>query len=168
MTEMTFRWREASLPDLTSVSEIQLVVHQAFPEDDAVLADRIALSPAGCFMLDAEGQSRGYVLSHPWLRGAPPSLNTMLGEIPDAADTWYIHDLALLPEMRGSGAGGGILPFLEDAARTEGLRSMSLVSVNGSRGFWERQGFEVRMDERLALKLSSYGEEALYMERLLA
>ncbi|HEV7310229.1 GNAT family N-acetyltransferase [Ensifer sp.] len=165
---MTFRWREASLPDLASVSEIQLVVHQAFPEDDSVLADRIALSPAGCFMLDARGHARGYVLSHPWVRRAPPSLNTMLGEIPHTADTWYIHDLALLPEMRGSGAGGGIVPMLEDVARAEGFGSMSLVSVNGSRGFWERQGFEVKMDEVLALKLASYGEEALYMERHLA
>lgn len=165
---MTFRWRQASLPDLACVSEIQLAVHQDFPEDDAVLADRIAVSPGGCFMLDAGGQTRGYVLSHPWLREAPPSLNTMLGEIPSAADTWYIHDLALLPETRGTGAGGTIVPRLADIAKREGYPSMSLISVNGSRGFWERQGFSVRTNERLARKLASYGDEAVYMERLLA
>ncbi len=44
---------------------------------------------------------------------------------------------------------------------------MSLVSVNGSRGFWERQGFSVRMDEWLSAKLASYGEDAVYMERSL-
>lgn len=167
MARQTFRWREASLPDLVSVSEIQLVVHEAFPEDDHVLADRLELSPEGCFMLEVGGIAQGYVLSHPWVRRAPPSLNSMLGEIPDAADTWYIHDLALLPETRGSGAGGNVVPLLADIARTEGYRSMSLVSVNGSRGFWERQGFSVRMDERLASKLASYGEDAVYMERAL-
>ncbi|WP_244496035.1 GNAT family N-acetyltransferase [Ensifer sp. Root31] len=168
MTRQAFRWREASLPDLVSVSEIQLVVHEAFPEDDHVLADRLELSPEGCFMLEVGGVTQGYVLSHPWIRRAPPALNAVLGEIPETADTWYIHDLALLPETRGSGAGGNVVPLLADIARSDGYHSMSLVSVNGSRGFWERQGFSVRMDERLASKLASYGEDALYMERLLA
>ncbi|MGF6173796.1 ribosomal protein S18 acetylase RimI-like enzyme [Ensifer sp. 4252] len=163
-----FRWREASLPDLVSVSEIQLVVHEAFPEDEDVLADRLEMSPEGCFMLEVGGIAQGYVLSHPWIRRAPPSLNAVLGEIPATADTWYIHDLALLPETRGSGAGGNVVPLLAEIARSEGYHSMSLVSVNGSRGFWERQGFSVRMDEQLASKLASYGEDALYMERSLA
>lgn len=167
MAKQAFRWREASLPDLVSVSEIQLVVHEAFPEDDDVLADRLELSPEGCFMLEVGGVAQGYVLSHPWVRRAPPSLNSMLGEIPAAADTWYIHDLALLPETRGSGVGGNVVPLLAGIARSEGYRSMSLVSVNGSRGFWERQGFSARMDERLAAKLASYGEDAVYMERAL-
>ncbi len=69
------------------------------------------------------------------------------------------------PKCVAPGQGGGVLPMLADVARTEGFRSMSLVSVNGSRRFWERQGFEVRMDERLVQKLSSYGDDALYMER---
>ena len=165
---MTFRWREASLPDLVSVSEIQLVVHQAFPEDDAVLADRIALSPAGCFMLEVGDAAQGYVLSHPWLEGLPPALNTKLGALPAAADTWYIHDLALMPETRGSGAGGNIVPKLAEIARREGFRSMSLVSVNGSQGFWARQGFSVHMDAWLTQKLSSYGEDAVYMRQALS
>ncbi|WP_457587261.1 hypothetical protein [Ensifer canadensis] len=59
------------------------------------------------------------------------------------------------------------MPLLADIARSEGYRSMSLVSVNGSRGFWERQGFSVRMDEWLSAKLASYGEDAVYMERSL-
>ncbi|GEM_PF-31718 len=168
MARQTFSWREASLPDLVSVSEIQLVVHEALQEDDVVLADRLELSPEGCFMLEVGGGVQGYVLSHPWIRRAPPTLNMMLGEIPDAADTWYIHDLALLPQARRSGAGGNVVPLLADIARSEGYGSMSLVSVYDSRGFWERQGFSVRMDERMAVKLASYGDEAIYMERTLA
>lgn len=168
MTGQMYRWREASLPDLLSVSEIQLAVHQAFPEDDAVLADRLELSPAGCFMLEVGDAAQGYVLSHPWLEGSPPALNTKLGMLPAMADTWYIHDLALLPETRGSGAGGNIVPKLADIARREGFRSMSLVSVNGSQGFWARQGFSARMDARLARKLSSYGEDAVYMQHALS
>lgn len=167
MTRHAFRWRKASLPDLFSVSEIQLAVHEAFPEDDEVLADRLELSPAGCFMLEVGDVAQGYVLSHPWVQGSPPSLNTRLGALPAAADTWYIHDLALLPKTRGTGAGGNIVPRLADIARRENYRSMSLVSVNGSRGFWERQGFSARMDGALMRKLSSYGEDAVYMECML-
>ena len=65
-------------------------------------------------------------------------------------------------------AGARVAKLLAAEARRDGYGTMALVSVNGSQGFWERQGFGVRMEEALGAKLSSYGGEAVYMERTLA
>ena len=114
---------------------------------------------------ERQGAVFGYVLSHPWQRRSPPPLDAKLGAIPADADTWYVHDLALLSATRGSGAGSKVAAQLADQARQTGYRTVALVSVGGSQGFWKRQGFSARMDEELAGKLKSYGDQAIYMER---
>jgi hypothetical protein len=45
---------------------------------------------------------------------------------------------------------------------------MSLVAVNGSRGFWHRQGFAAVAVPELSAKLLSYEAEAAFMVRELA
>jgi hypothetical protein len=55
--------------------------------------------------------------------------------------------------------------LLAEQARQAGYQTLALVSVNGSQGFWERQGFAVQMDKALVAKLSGYGSEAVYMEQ---
>ena len=119
-------------------------------------------------MLEKDGVVSGYVLSHPWRRRSPPPIDTRLGAIPAGADSWYLHDLALLPGARGSGAGAKVATLLADQAHRDGYKTLALVSVNGSQGFWERQGFSVRRDETLAAKLAGYGRDAVYMEHDLA
>jgi hypothetical protein len=42
---------------------------------------------------------------------------------------------------------------------------MSLVAVNGSAGFWRRQGFAEARVPALADKLASYGADAHFMVR---
>lgn len=157
------RWRPLLAADIPAVSAIAAAVHPAFPEDDAVFADRQALAPQSCLLLEIGGAAAGYVLAHPYRLGAMPALNTVLGEIPAHPDTLYIHDLALLPAARGTGAAGAVIERLVEAARPMG--AMSLVAVNGSVPFWTRMGF-FRYDEpRLAAKLASYEPGALYMVR---
>lgn len=157
-------WQQAQLSDAPAIFDVQCIAHALHPEAEAVLAGRIALNPAGCFVLRAGTEIAGYVLSHPWQRYAPPPLDTVLGGIPGDGDVWYLHDLALLPAARGSGAASRIIPHLADIARGEGFRVMALVSVNGSQGFWRRQGFCARAGETLAAKLVTYGHDAAYME----
>jgi N-acetylglutamate synthase-like GNAT family acetyltransferase len=84
-----------------------------------------------------------YVLSHPWLAIAPPALNSLLGELPAVPSTYYIHDLALAPEVRGTGAAAEIVGWLAAHALASWLSNMTLIAVNGSSGFWQRQGFDV-------------------------
>ena len=107
------------------------------------------------------------MLSHPWRSGDLPPLNTLLGELPENADTYYIHDLALLPVARRIGAASFITEALAKHARAHGFPTMTLVAVNGSRGFWERHEFAVEDLPELNEKLRSYDAAARLMVRRL-
>jgi GNAT superfamily N-acetyltransferase len=152
-----------STADLPEVTTIAGQVHPDYPEEAAVFAERLSLYPAGCLVLAEGGSSGGYVLSHPWHARRPPLLNSMLHAIPADARTYYIHDIALLPAWRGHGAAATLVARLIHLARQAGLASLSLVAVNGSLGFWQRQGFRVAHDAALAGKLASYDDAARYM-----
>lgn len=160
-------WRAMSIADLPAVNALASRIHPAYPEDDAVFAERLRLYPAGCRVLEGEHGLVAYVISHPWQHLQPPSLNALLGALPPEPSTFYIHDLALAPEAQGTGAGAGIVGLLADHASASGLSSMSLIAVNGSAGFWQRQGFQAVQDRRLDAKLRSYGDDARYMVRTL-
>jgi GNAT superfamily N-acetyltransferase len=151
--------------DLPAVAAIADVVHVAHPEDTAVFAERLRLYAAGCRVLDGGGQALGYVLSHPGRFAEPPPLDTRLGALPEPATTYYVHDLALLPEARGSGAGSVVVGDLVRLARAAELANLSLVAVNDSAGFWRRQGFRPVADPGLDAKLASYGGGAQFMVR---
>ncbi|MDR3475460.1 MAG: GNAT family N-acetyltransferase [Devosia sp.] len=154
--------------DLGTVEAIAEVVHEKFYEAPAVLAEKRDLYPNGAHILEIGERPVGYVLSHPWKRASIPALNARLGAIPGDADSYYIHDLALLPVARRIGAAQFIVGALAKHAEARGFATMSLVAVNGSEGFWARQGFVAEDVPELTGKLLSYGEGARYMVRELA
>lgn len=162
----TLTWRAMVLADLAAVKRLADVIHPAFPESDAMFANRLALHAPGCEVLDGADGLKGYVLSHPWQDRAPPPLDAVLEPVASPS-TYYIHDLALLPETRGSGAGTAIVGVLASRARALGLPNMTLVAVNNSVHFWQRQGFTVTDDAALEAKLASYGDQARFMTRVL-
>lgn len=151
--------------DLPATAALAALIHPGYPEDDAVFAERLALYSAGCRVFDDEGSVEAYIVSHPWRRFEAPALNSLLGALPVAPSTFYIHDLALSAAVRRSGAAGQIVASLAEQALTEDIRHMSLVAVNGSAGFWQRQGFISTHNAILAHSLSSYGNDAHYMVR---
>jgi len=153
-----------AVADLPAVKQLADVIHPDFPESDAVFANRLTLYPDGCDVLDGDDGPKGYVLSHPWHDRAPPSLDTLLTPV-TAPTTYYIHDLALLPETRGSGAGTAIVGLLAERAYANSFPNMTLVAVNNSVHFWRRQGFTVTQDPALGAKLASYGDQARFMTR---
>ena len=159
------RWRPMSESDLPQVIAIAATVHTDFPEDDGVFAERCRLYPEGCLVLIDEDRMLGYLISHPARFREPPKLNTMLGSIANDADTYYLHDIALLPEARGRGAGAAALAKLKKRARAEGIDNISLIAVNNSRPLWEHQGFEPVDDPILSIALKSYEENAAYLRR---
>lgn len=161
-------WRALSPGDLPGVLAVAAQVHAAYPEDAAVFAERLRLYRLGCHVYEAGGRLVGYVLSHPWADRAAPALNSLLGALPASPATYYIHDLALLPDARGAGAGSAIVAALVAQARAENLPTLSLVAVHESEGFWRRHGFETVVDAALAEKLRSYDESARFMVRRLA
>jgi GNAT superfamily N-acetyltransferase len=134
-------WRPMLVPDLAAVETIAAIVHPAYPEDIAVLAEKRELYPAGCMIFGQSGEVSGYLFSHPWRRGAPPKLGNRLGSIPSDADTYYLHDIALLPSARGTGAGRSAMALVVEMAQAAGCRDITLIAVSGADSFWAAQGF---------------------------
>lgn len=144
--------------DLAAVAAISDAVHGRYTEPVAVYAERLALYPEGCRVL-IQDDATGYLVSHPWHRDSPPALGAMLHALPADADSYYLHDLALLPSARGSGAGRAALDLVIAQARTLGLPDITLTAVGGADRFWARHGF--------ALAGPGYDAECHLMRRAL-
>jgi GNAT superfamily N-acetyltransferase len=168
MTAKPASWRLMRPEDLPAVSTLAAMIHPDYPEDDAVFVERLRLYPQGCRVFVRDGKITAYVVSHPWRDREPPTLNALLGELPTAPSTYYIHDIALLPGARGSGAAAKVVAALIEQARNERLASLSLVAVNGSSGFWQRHGFVAVEVPELEAKLRSYSDDAQFMMRDIA
>lgn len=160
-------WRAMSTADLARVSAIADAIHPAHPEEPAVFAERCALFPEGCLVLEVDGGIGGYVVAHPWRLHAPPSLNARLGALPRDADCLYLHDIALLPSARGRGAAADAVARLVALAGTYALPALALIAISGTLPFWSRHGFAVVDAPELAGKLASYDAEARLMRRAL-
>ena len=158
-------WRAMTDYDLPAVQAIADVVHPDFFEAPEVLAERHRLYRNGCYLLELGERPTGYVLSHPWRYGSLPVLNTQLQRLPADADSYYLHDLALLPVARRIGAASKIVKALVKHASVEGYQTMTLVAVNNSVPFWEKHGFAIAEVPELYAKLLSYDEAARYMVR---
>jgi GNAT superfamily N-acetyltransferase len=161
-------WRAMMAADLAAVAALSTRVHPNYPERPEVLAEKFRLFPKGCFTLvDSEG-IRGYCFSHPWKKGAPPSLDTLLGTMPSDADSYFIHDLTLDASMRKRNLAARLVPSLVQAARDAKLAHMALVAVNGSSPFWSRMGFRATEDEAIQQAArAKYDSGAVHMERWL-
>ena len=168
MADGAARWRPARLDDVARIARLSNSIHSLFPEREEVFADKIRLSPAGCHVLETGGGIVGYILSHPWRRRSPAALDSLLGGLPADADCWYIHDLGMGAEARGTGAATEIAGRIARAAEREGYPVVALVAVAGANGYWRRLGFREVAADGLAAKLREYGADAVYMELPLA
>jgi len=162
----SLNWRPMTGVDLDGVVQVAQKSFPDHPEERACFANRLDLNPNGCFVLaDDQGTVKGYLVSYPWMRNMAPALNVLIDAIPADADSYYLHDLAIDPDVRGGGYTRKIIDQLAEQARAEGWPQVSLVAVNNATGFWSRNGFEVQTPDGIATKLASYGDDARYMER---
>ncbi|KAK3319411.1 acyl-CoA N-acyltransferase [Apodospora peruviana] len=160
-------WRQTTTADIPGLMLVADAVHPALPESDHVFTERVNLFPDGSLVLvNNDKEVCGYAISHPIRHRQPPALDSLLEKIAADADQYYIHDLAILPEFRGSGyARQGIENLLAVALRN-GYSTTCLVSVYGTAEFWGRFGFNAEeVDEVLEEKLREYGDDAVYLER---
>jgi len=165
MRHLGMSWRTMSALDIEAIEGIAGTVHRDFYEAPEVLIEKRNLYPNGAHVLEIEERAVGYVLSHPFTSRSIPALNTLLGALPPNPDTYYIHDLALLPVARRMGAAEFIVNVLAKHAGARSFGSVSLVAVNGSQGFWARQRFAAIDLPDLVAKLSAYEPDARYMVR---
>jgi hypothetical protein len=134
-------WRPMTPKDIPCVYSVSLLVHSLY-EDPEIFQERRSLS-RGSYVLLHEDLVVGYLISHPYRRNTYPPLNTLIYKIPDAPDTWYIHDLVILPEFRGRGMVRPILAEVKALALIHGINELSLVSVYGKEVFWRKMGFRL-------------------------
>ncbi len=161
-------WRAMTAADLDAVAAIAAVGFPDHFEGRDCFENRLALNPAGCFVLAGETEPpRGYLVAYPWTADAAPALNTLIPAIPDEAAVMYLHDLAIDPSVRGGGWSRPIVERLAQDARAAGWPALTLVAVNDAAPFWERHGFAVVDAPGMADKLAGYGEGARYMVRRL-
>jgi ribosomal protein S18 acetylase RimI-like enzyme len=157
-------WRNMTTSDIKGLLHVADEVHPDLPESDDVFEERLRLFPGGCMVLVEDDEICGYAISHPIRHRQPPALGTKLGDIAADANQYYIHDLAILPKLRGRGlATECIDKLLAIASR---YPTTSLVSVYGTSTFWGRFGFlSETIDEVLSKKLRNYGADAIFMSR---
>ena len=151
--------------DIDAVIAIAAEVHPGYPEDAEVLTQKYAAFSEGCFAFDVGGDVRGYALSHPWYAGKMPKLNQFIEALPGECDSYYLHDIALLPSAQGRGAAKALAELLATLAWESGFTVIQLCAVNGSASFWQRQGFEKIDAPELASTLASYGADVHFMSR---
>lgn len=155
--------------DVDQVLRIQAQCYQpATVEDEAVIRARLDSAPASAWVAEDAAGVCAYLAAYCSRVG---KLTPLAGrfEIADAADSLYLHDLAVAPRAAGRGLGPALVAHACGYARDEGLAHSSLVSVQDSRPFWTRLGYAVwdGLDEIQRARLQSYERPAWYMVRRL-
>lgn len=135
-------WRAMVPDDVPQVGAIGDGVHCNMQEPHGVYANRLALYPQGCRVLERDGKVLGYLIAHPWLSESPPALGAMLDALPARPECYYLHDVAILPAARSGGAGRAAFDYCLTRAAAEGLPAIELVAVNGADSYWRALGFE--------------------------
>ena len=155
--------------DAQAVLGVQRVAYPATHwESWEVLGRKLALWPQGCWVsVDAGGDVQAYLFSHPGRAEAPPALHGVIDALPTAPDAYAVHDLALHPRAQGRGLGVALWRRAQVAAHAAGLTVITLVAVQGSAGFWARQGFATVQPESpdMVRKLAGYGADAAFMRQ---
>ncbi|MFY8105274.1 MAG: GNAT family N-acetyltransferase [Elstera sp.] len=164
MTPPAAHWRPMQPQDLPQVNAIADVVHEAYPEDPAVVTERLALFPLGCRVAESASGPIGYAVAHPW-RLVPPPLDSMLVALPEQIECLYLHDVALLPATRGARLGEALVSYLQDLARQIAAPRLALTAVYETPHYWSRFGFTPYRTPAIAEKLASYSETATFMVR---
>lgn len=164
--ELTIRPLQAQ--DMPAVMRIQAACYSAIvPESPQSMGAKLRAAPAFCHGAWRGEVLVGYLLTLP-LRGLElPPLDAPTCTLARQPDALYLHDLALSPAARGSGAGQMLVQAALTVGVRRGLRQALLVAIQGSRPYWQRQGFAVLDDVPAATqaKLASYGADARLMRR---
>jgi len=126
--------------------EVMALQSQCYPpstiEDEASFQARLHAAPEHAWVAQVGEELGAYLLSYPSRLGHLTPLNGHF-KVARPADCLYLHDLAVAPSRSGQGLARLLLAHAWAHATGQGLRRSSLVSVQGSRPFWERQGFAV-------------------------
>jgi len=153
--------------DLPQVLAVQASCYPPELHDGAAaFLSRLAFQPTTNLVAETADGISAYLLSHPWRRGSPPPLDTELPRCDGPADCWFIQDLSVSPDHRGSGLAHALYTAGREAAAALQLRRSELIAVQDAEAFWRSLGYRaVTASSGLVPKLMSYGPGASYMAR---
>lgn len=158
-------WRPTTKADLCEIFRISKIIHADIPERIETYEEKLALSPASCFVVDDGKSIRGYAIAIPWTPREIPKLDSSINALPANARALYIHDVALLPSARSLGLIGELMRLFDAAGKKLGLGEMSLAAVYGSETTWFQYGFRRQeMSDTLKAQAATYGS-AVFMTR---
>lgn len=160
--------RPVRAADLDAVLRVQAACYPpAMQEPMAVVRARIATAGDTSFVAaHQDGAIVGYAFAYRSRLGAVTPLDAGFAVDPDG-DALYLHDLAVSPLAAGTGLARRLAAQLLAHAQGARLAWCALVSVQDSRGFWERLGYRAAecTEEDGRAALASYPGPALYMVR---
>lgn len=159
--------RPMAVADLPAILEIQTICYTGVtPESEESFKAKLEASPSTCLIASLKGSLVGYLIALPWEFSNPPMLNCETCQLPPSPNCLYLHDLAIMPRARKSGAGGALVETILTQLKRLDLGRACLIAVQNSAPYWERHGFRpVPLSASLEAKLSSYGKGVVYMER---
>lgn len=160
--------RPMTLADLDLVLAIQQRCYPtAYHEPLAAFENKLRQSPRSAWLATSGQRALAYLVTLPVDETHFPALHAANWAPPPAAKWLYLHDLAVDPDHRGSGAGQRLVEQAFGHAHAQGLEGLALVAVQGSQPYWARLGFQAREVDHAALqeKLHSFGDDACFMVR---
>lgn len=166
---LAFSLRPMLEADVAAVYRLQVAAYAPpMVEAEALIGARLAAFPDYAWVAeDADGMA-AYLVGYPSRLGCLTPLGGGFSA-PRTTDCLYLHDLAVSARARGGGVGSRLLHAAWQAAAQASLSHSALVSVQGTRTYWERFGYAVY--ETLAPeeqdKLAGYVPPCCYMIRRL-
>lgn len=163
--------RTALEVDIPAILAIQALSYPpTLQESAASFKTKLAASPSTCFVAVSGSDMLGYLITLPCTRETLPLLDSRTFVVPQTPDTLYIHDLAVAPRFRGRGIPEELLAQSLQRAAALHLQTACLLAVQGTALFWQKKhGFQApsTLSGELRIKVRSYGEDAVFMERQL-
>lgn len=167
MSNLIFRTMTAA--DLPQVLNIQHTCYApAFHEPLEAFASKREAAPDTCWVAATpRGELQAYLVSLPIDPSHYPALHATHWSAPRQASELYLHDMAILPTLRGQGAGHTLLGLALGHARQHKMSQLSLIAVQASETYWCTHGFASALpgNPDMAHKLHSFGSDARLMVR---
>lgn len=162
-----FSCRAMQLSDLVEVVRIQAEAYvDEILETVEVIEARFRQVPDTSWVVECAGEVCGYLVGY---QSALGEVTPWGGEFTHKHESTalYLHDLAISKSALGCGLGLMLVNYALAAARQRALRNVALVSVQNSKSFWHKLGFNEsdQLDELQQNNLASYSGPAIYMTR---
>jgi ribosomal protein S18 acetylase RimI-like enzyme len=167
---LEFSCRAMQLRDLVDVIRIQAEAYtDEILETDEVIYARFAQTPDTSWVVERAGEVCGYLVGYQSVLGEVSAWGDEFTHKPQSS-ALYLHDLAISKSAAGCGLGPRLVNYALEEARQRELRAAALVSVQDSKSFWRKLGFNEceHLDKKQQHNLASYSGPAIYMTRELA